>query len=87
MGFIINVIRLAAIILPLIIQLVRAVEHQGEGAEKKKAVLALVSGALTIATASNKVIAKVMDIADNAIDIVVAVFNTTGEFDKDEEEV
>ena len=85
MGFIINVIRLAAIILPLIIQLVRAIEHKGEGAAKKQAVLALVGGALTIAAASDKVNAKVMSIADNAVDIVVTVFNATGEFDKDAE--
>ena len=85
MGFIINVIKLAAIILPLVVQLVRAIEHKGEGIEKKKAVLALVGGALAVAAPTQKVIAKVMEIADHAIDIVVAVFNTTGEFEKDEE--
>ena len=83
MGFIIKVIRLAVIILPLIVELVRAIEHKGEGAEKKKAVLALVAEMLSVAVAPVKVMTKVMDIADHAIDIVVAVFNVTGEFDKD----
>lgn len=77
-----TIIKMLALILPMIIELVRSIESNAPGAEKKMAVMDIARMAMEKAGAGGGVVGKVMDVADSAIDIAVALFNKSGEFER-----
>ncbi len=80
---ILNVVKMAALILPMIIELVRSIETKAPGADKKVAVLAIARLAIEKAGAGPNLVATVLGIADAVIDITVDLFNKGGEFEKE----
>ena len=85
MGNIIKIIQLALAIIPGIIELVKAIELPGNGADKAAVVLALAKAALELVPDDlAKLIGldKVEGFIGRVIDIVVGFMNTIGAFKK-----
>jgi hypothetical protein len=77
-----NIVKMAALILPMVIELVRSIESKAPGAEKKQAVLAISRLGMEKSGAGAGLIESVLSIADGVIDITVDIFNKSGEFEK-----